>query len=151
MRTTFLAAILCLASPLFATSYAPISLPDLIKLSEYIFAGDVVNVRMTDKNGKEVTDLEARTGPGLENTIYLDVVVDHSLILKSHSSKIPKEVSIPLDQMRHMSLGQGQKYFKEKSFFFLDKKFHPAHPAEFQAPLDEQKKLESIIRRLGQK
>jgi hypothetical protein len=145
------AVLLTLATSLFATSYAPISLPDLIKSSEYIFAGNVVNVRMTDKNGKEVTDPEARTGPGLENTIYLDVVVDHSLILKSHNSKIPKEISIPLDQMRHLPLGESQKFFKEKTFFFLDKEFHPTHPGNFQAPLEDQKKLESIIRRVGKK
>lgn len=153
MKTSLLTTILllCLAHPLFATKYAEISLPDLVKISEYILAGDVVNVRMVDKSGKEITDPEARTGPGLENTIYLDVMVDHKLILKSHFSKIPKEISIPLDPMRHMSLGDSQKYFKEKSFFFLDKEFHPAHPGNFQLPIDEQKKLESIIRRVGTK
>lgn len=151
MKTTILTTVLllCLASPLLATQYTEISLPDLVKVSEYILAGNVVNVRMTDKNGKEITDPEARTGPGLENTIYLDVVVDHKLILKSHSSKIPKEISIPLDQKRHLSLGDSQGFFKEKTFFFLDKEFRPSHPGTFQLPIDEQKKLESIIRRVG--
>ena len=151
MKTTPLATILLLtlATSLFATSDTPISLPELVKISEYILAGDVVNIRMTDKSGKEVTDQDARTGPGLENTIYLDVAVDHKLILKSRGSAIPKEISIPLDQQQPLSLGQSQKYFKEKSFFFLNKEFHPAHPAEFQLPVGEQKKLESIIRRVS--
>jgi hypothetical protein len=152
MKLTLLSAVLwlTLAPSVFATSYAPISLPELVKTSAYILAGDIVNVRMTDKSGKDVFDPKARTGPGLENTIFLDVVIDQKLILKSRGgAAIPKELSIPLDTLRHMSLGQAQQFFKEKSFFFLDKEFRSAHPGEFMQPITEQRKLESILRRVS--
>lgn len=150
MKANLLTAVLslALASPFFAASSTPVSLPDLVKHSAYIFAGDVVNIRMTDKNGREITDPGARTGPGSENTLFFEVVVDRSLILKSGDAKLPKEVSIPFDQALPLSLGESQKLLKEKTFFFLDKEFRPAHPGHFQEPLDAQKKLESILRRL---
>ena len=150
MKTTFLSAIflLTIATGLFGTSCAPISLPDLVKTSTYILAGDVVDVRLVDKNGQEVTDPDARTGPGLENTIHLEVMVDPKLILKSTGTPVPKEISITLDPMRHLTLEQSRTYLKEKSFFFLDKEFRPVHPGQFHVPVAEQKKLEAILRRL---
>jgi hypothetical protein len=151
MKKIFLAAVglIAVAPTLLATTSAPMTLPELVKISEYILGGDVVNVRMTDQGGKEILELNARTGPGLENTLHLDVMVDQKLILKSRSSQIPTEISIPLAPLQPMSLGQAQKYLREKSFFLLDKTFQPAHPDGFQLPVTEQRKLESIIRRVG--
>lgn len=148
MKTFLLASLLllCLSASLPATSVVPKPLKEIVNMSDYIFAGEVVGVRMTNGKGKAITNPEARTGPGLDNTIWLDVAVDQNLILKSPTSSVPKKVSIPLWQMWHYTLGQIKAADHGKAFFLLNKDFQPAYPSDFQSPLSEEKKLKSIIR-----
>ena len=125
------------ASLASATMVEQKPLKELVLLSSNIWGGEVTAVRMTNAKGKDIKNLEARTGPGLENTIYLDVTINKSLILKTNKSDIPTIISIPLWQMWHYSLGQIREIVGSKSIFLLTEDLKPAYPANFQRSLDE--------------
>ncbi len=143
-------ALLALAfvSSAAATSYVVKPLKELVEMSDNIWGGTVVSVHMLNKDGRRVTNPNARTGPGLTNTIFLEVAVNPTLILKSVTREIPKKISIPLDTMRHFSLGDMQDVVGNESIFLLTKKLEPVYPANFERPLAEKKKIQRFITKL---
>jgi hypothetical protein len=149
MKSPLLAILLLLAAALSASAMSFIDGPlsEIVKVSEYVFAGEVVGVRMTDGKRKPVTDPEARTGPGLDNTIWLDVAVDRDLILKAPASKIPERVSVSLWTTRHCTLGQIKEADHSKFFFLLDKEFKLTYPGDFPISIEVERRLQSIIRK----
>ena len=52
------------------------TLEEMAQRADHILTGRVVGVDMVDARGTKITDREARTGPGLTNTIRLTVVVN---------------------------------------------------------------------------
>jgi hypothetical protein len=149
MKNTFITIlfVICSLATSFSTQVESKSLKELVSMSYNVWGGTVTNVRMTNEKGKDITDPEATTGPGLENTIYLDVTIDQNLIFKSTYSIIPKTISIPLWQKWHYSLSQIKEIEGSKSIFLLDRDLKPAYPAGFQRSLEEEKKIESFIRK----
>ena len=129
-----------------ATSVEPKSLEEMVSLADNIWGGKVTSVRMVDADGRDISDADARTGPGGSNTIFLDVTVDRSRILKTVRRDIPEKISIPLWQMWHYSLGQIRRIEGSRSIFFLSRDLKPAHPKGFQRPLHEQGEIKKLIR-----
>jgi len=80
------------------------TLEEMAQSADHILVGRVTGVDMVDGNGARVSDEEARTGPGLKNTIRLIITVDE--VLATSSSKVPKVLSVPLASHLHYSLGQ---------------------------------------------
>ena len=59
-----------------ATKIEKKTLSELMAVTEHVFIGTVMKVDMLDGVGNEITDLEARTGPGIENVIRLHVEIN---------------------------------------------------------------------------
>lgn len=103
--------ILVLVAMLFA-SLANASLPleatleEMANGADHILTGRVIGVDMIDAKGVQITDREARTGPGLTNTIRLRISVDEVLV--SNVRPAPKLLAVPLDPFLHYTLGQIQ-------------------------------------------
>jgi hypothetical protein len=152
MKNIFITLALCLVSQIsHATSLEEISLKELVLMSDNIWGGKIQKVRMVNSKGKSVTDPEAMTGPGLKNTIYVDVVIDPGLILLSTYSNIPKTITIPLWRAWHNSLGGMKSLEGDYSIFLLDKNLDPAYPPDISRPVTEERKLRLLIRKLKTK
>ncbi|HKO88082.1 MAG TPA: hypothetical protein VJU83_06130 [Burkholderiales bacterium] len=82
------------------------TLKEMAEGSDHILIGRVTGVDMIDSRGEEIADRQARTGPGLSNTIRLIITVDQVLITNSPS--VPKVLRVPLASHLHYSLGQIQ-------------------------------------------
>lgn len=110
--------LLCLLQ-IIADASVPLKVSDeeLADKSDHVFVAHVVGVDMIDAKGRQVTDKEAKTGPGLENTIRLKVQIDETLI--TNKEKVPKHLYIPLDSFMHYSLGQVIKAHSGKNPKFL--------------------------------
>jgi hypothetical protein len=149
---TFITLALCLPAQIsHATSVEEISLKELVLLSDNIWGGQIQKVRMENSNRKNVTDPEAMTGPGLKNTIYVDVVIDPDLILLSTYSNIPKTITIPLWRAWHNSLG-GMKFLEgTHAIFLLDENLNPAYSPDISRPTTDVKKLRALVRKLKPK
>ena len=149
MKITRLFLALAFMTSAFGTSVEEMSLKEMVSLSKNIWGGEIIAVRMTDSKGRSITNPEARTGPGLHNTLYFDVAVEKHQVLKSTKSDIPARISIPLWQMLHLSLGSMKRDIGRKSFFLLTEDLEPVYPApeNFQCSLGEEKKLKSLIRK----
>lgn len=87
-----------------ATSVPEPPLEELVLDSDHILAGTVRLVDMVDRDGNQVTDPGAMTGPGRSNTIRLHVVVDSDGVILTNAPSVPKEVIIPLWTAWHYSL-----------------------------------------------
>ena len=83
------------------------TLEDMAQQSDHILIGRVVGVDMVDAKGTLITDEEARTGPGLSNTIRLRIHVDE--VLFTSSPVVPEVIPVPLASHLHYSLGQVRK------------------------------------------
>jgi hypothetical protein len=66
---------LCCLNLANATQIQHKELNELVKVADHIIGGKIIKVDMIDKDGKDIADEEARTGPGLNNTIRLHLKV----------------------------------------------------------------------------
>lgn len=82
------------------------TLEEMAQSADHILTGRVVGVDMIDARGAKITDREARTGPGLTNTIRLKVSVDEVFV--TNARPVPKLLAVPLDPFLHYTLGQIQ-------------------------------------------
>lgn len=102
---------------------------------------------MIDSKGKEITDVNARTGPGLTNTIRL--IVDVENVVLTNTKEVPHILKVPLDPFMHFRLGQIRDAHasSQTSFLLLLKgpNFEPPFAGVFAKPIKEQEKfLEAI-------
>lgn len=104
---------LIFSSRLHATTPLEASLSDLACGADHVFVGQVVGVDMIDAKAQPVKDRSERTGPGLSNTIRLEVEVLE--VIESTSLQPPKQVKIPLDSLMHYSLGQISDVYAQPS------------------------------------
>jgi hypothetical protein len=95
--------------PSFALAGLPFeaTLEEMAQQADHVLIGQVVGVDMVDGHGKPITDPEARTGPGLRNTIRLRIKVKE--VLASNSKQIPDVIPVPLASHLHYSLGKIQE------------------------------------------
>lgn len=105
MRRTL---ILVLAALIPVTAFAGLpfeaTLEEMAQEADHILVGRVTGVDMIDGRGKPVTDMKARTGPGLKNTIRLLITVDEVIV--TNASDVPSVLPVPLASHLHYSLGQ---------------------------------------------
>lgn len=138
----FLSGIVCASLPI------KVSEDELIKNTDHLIIGHVIGVEMIDSKGKEIDDLEARTGPGSTDTIRLIVEVE-SVVL-TNEKKVPRVLKVPLDPFMHFSLGQIKSAHsgKQSSFLLLLKgaNFEPPFPGVFSKDLTEKEKFLHAIK-----
>ncbi|HEU4888849.1 MAG TPA: hypothetical protein VFV49_13265 [Thermoanaerobaculia bacterium] len=129
-----------LYSPLaFASLPIPTTLKELAQCADHILVGHVVAVDMIDGSGRQIEDKNARTGPGLKNTIRLHVTVDEVLV--TNAGEVSKLLKVPLDPFMHYSLGQIEAAHAKPSEAFLvllkGPSFLPIVPGAFLRSMDE--------------
>lgn len=109
--------------------------------SDHILIGRVTGVDMIDRQGAQVTDEGARTGPSLTNTIRLLITVDKVLV--TNSTRVPQVIAVPLASHLHYSLGQikaahaGDKLIR--LVLLKGPEFVGIKPGVFLRPIDDQK------------
>jgi hypothetical protein len=109
------------------------SLRDLACGADHVLVGRVVAVDMRNSRGRPVRNEEARTGPGLKNTIRLEVEVLE--VIESTEAIFPSSVWVPLDPFMHFSLGQIKAAHAEPSdatlVFLRGQQFEPIIAGRF--------------------
>lgn len=132
---------LCLLVPAFAMAGFPFeaTLEEMAGEADHIVIGHVAGVDMIDSRGRPVTDPEARTGPGLKNTIRLVIRVDQVLV--SNADNVPDVVPVPLASHLHYTLGQIQQAHagdkEERLVLLKGPKFEGIKPGVFMRPLQD--------------
>ena len=137
-RSIYIAIICLLSTGTFASLPIEVSILQVVKDSDHILTIQVVNVEMFDSNGSQITDAEAMTGPGLENTIRL--ICEILEVHRTNSNDVPKTINIPLDNNMHYSLGQIKQAHKipyPMLAVLKGKDFEPAYTGIFRYPLHE--------------
>lgn len=131
--------------PLWASASLPldVSTDELVKHSDHMLVGHVVNVDMIDGRGREIKDLEARTGPGSDNKIRLLIQVDE--VIKTNAKSVPKTLKVPLDSFMHFKYGQIKKAHEgdTEKFLLLLKgpDFQPPFAGTFRRELAERERI----------
>ena len=129
----------------FAYSSMPLRIPldKLVENTDHVLTGYVTGVDMIDGNGNQITDLSARTGPGIKNKIRLIVQVHKTHI--TNENVVPNEIAVPLDSAMHYSFGQikNAHSFDGRKFLVLlkGKDFQPAFSGVFMRSLKEKDKV----------
>lgn len=87
----------CALAQAFVQAAVPVTIPEhqLLKNTDHLLVAVVVEVDMVDESGRPVTNPNAKTGPGLTNTIRLIVQVDE--VVLTNATSVPKRLAIPLD------------------------------------------------------
>jgi hypothetical protein len=131
-----------------ATSIEPKSLKELVRDADHVVLGKVVKVEMIDKDGKEITDLRARTGPGLKTQIRLHVEAGKDGWLRTAKTNPPANVIIPLWQMWHYSLGHIKEAAEGEIGIFLlsGDNYLPVYPTGFHRPISEKSKILALLK-----
>jgi hypothetical protein len=80
------------------------TLEEMAASADHVLLGRVTGVDMIDGQGNLLTDLDARTGPGLNNSIRLLIAVDE--VLATNAAQVPKQLALPLGRHLHYRLGQ---------------------------------------------
>ena len=130
--------LLCLLT-LQAFASIPLQMTDaeLAAKSDHLFVAHVIAVDMIDGKGRQITDTDAMTGPGLKNLIRLKVKIDQVLV--TTAKEPPKELYIPLDPFMHYRFGEVKKaHTGDESKFLLllaGDKFTPPQPGVFRRDL----------------
>lgn len=148
MKTFWTLCFCLLAFTTFATSLPPRSLTELVADSDHIIIGKIIKVDMIDAKGKPVTNLDARTGPGLSHTIRLNVNVQTNGVLLTTSKQVPQTLIIPLDSTWHYSLGQIKTAEEGQTRILLLKgaTFDFAYPVSCSRPLSDRPQIEELIK-----
>jgi len=130
-----------------ATSVEQRPLDDLVRDSDHVLMATVTKVDMIDGNGKEVTDRNGMTGPGLENEIRFHLHIQE--ILFSSSPQPPKQVVVRLWKAWHYALGDIQYAVVGQTSIFLLKgnDYEPVYPADFQRALQEREQIQALVKR----
>jgi hypothetical protein len=113
MRRILLATLALL--PFMALAGLPFeaTLEEMATSADHIVVGRVTGVDMVNGSGRQVSDPEAGTGPGLNNQIRLRITVDDVLVTTAR--KVPKVLHVPLASHLHYSLGQIQAAHAKES------------------------------------
>lgn len=145
VRSLVLSGLLCMAGLANATSVAPMPLEQMVREADHVVVATVSKVDMVDGRGRQVTDPEARTGPGLDNEIRLHLAV--SEVLHTRTNPLPDTLVVPLWSMWHYTLASITESAGGTSGIFLLKgdDFQPAYPADFQRSLDERAEIERLL------
>ncbi len=139
MRRILLA--LLLAIPTIATAGFPFeaTLEEMATDADHVLIGRVTGVDMIDGAGNQVSDPEARTGPGLNNQIRLRIVVD--VVIATNARHVPDEVFVPLASHLHYSLGQIQEAHAQESeqrlILLKGERFEGIKPGVFMRAVDD--------------
>ena len=130
----------------FASFPREATLKELASGSDHILAGHVIGVDMVDGNGKEITDDEAMTGPGLQTRIRLIIKVDE--VFFSTTKVVPETIRVPLDPMMHFSLGHIKEAYPKPSnsrlLILQGESFEPVVPGVLFRDLTDAKKALKI-------
>ena len=148
MRPTFISILFMFlfSSLVNATSVKHKELSELVGDADHVIIAKVVKVDMIDKNGDEIVDPEARTGPGSPNLLRLHVEVSKNGILKTNAETELKNLTIPLWQMWHYVLGHW-KEAESMTFIFLLKggKYVKVYPQHFRRPESDLTKIRELL------
>lgn len=128
-----------------ATSIEYRALDEIVLDADHVLSGRIVRVDMVDPLGRQVHDRNARTGPGLTNTIRFLVEVDE--VLFTTCKRPPRRVLVPLWRAWHYTLGTMQDQLTGSSGLFLLKgaDFQPAYPQDFQRSPGERPLVEAGV------
>lgn len=141
---TILLTLGIISSSLFASMPLRKSMLQIVQGADHVLSVNIVGVDMIDREGNQINDTSAKTGPGLSNQIRLISKV--TKVHQTNSKKVPNEIRVPLDSFMHYSLGQIEKYYKDRTvpaiFVLKGKKFEPVFAGLFQYPEYE---LETIM------
>ncbi len=155
MRKLLLLITIFVTSFVGATSVSDIELSELVKTSDHIIIGQIIKVDMIDEDGRQITDPEARTGPGGPNEIRLHIEVVENGIVKTTGDKELAKLTIPLWKMWHYSLGSWKGVEMETAIFMLKgEKYERAYPGHFlrdESDLPEIKRLLSELKTQNKK
>ena len=121
-----------------------VSLEQLVSKADHIFVGHVFDVDMIDGEGEQIEDLDAMTGPGLDNKIRLLVKVEE--IYTKQTTSIPKIVKIPLDSFMHFRFRQiknseKSNYGKKAVFLLSGNDFQPPVAGQFMRGMNLKNKI----------
>ncbi len=136
----YLVLILCLCSNFVSASF-PLEVSDkaLIEKTDHVLIARVIGVDMIDGDGKQIYDLQAKTGPKSENQIRLIFAVDQ--VLETNSKSVPEKLFVPLDSFMHFTFGQIKEHYPEVSeqrlLLLSGKDFHPPVAGHFQRNLQD--------------
>ena len=141
-------AFLMLATVANATQVQERKLSALVKEADHVLGGKIIKVDMIDKDGNEIADEKARTGPGLSNTIRLHIKVDKKLILKTTKEVTPDIIVIDLWQKWHFSLGQIKKNELNADRIFLLKgdNYKRVYPIAFMRNISEKEEILKLLK-----
>jgi len=147
MNKIFLATLLAISlavSVVFASMPLRISMLKVVMQSDHVLTAVVTGVDMIDENGDQITDLKARTGPGLKNKIRL--ISEVQKVHRTNSNNAPSEIRVPLDSAMHYSLGHIKDAHQGRSlpriFILKGDEFEPSFDGIFSYPTHE---LETIM------
>jgi len=153
MKTFWTLCLGLLAFTAFATSVPPRSLAQLVADSDHIIIGKITLVDMVDDRGRQVTNLTARTGPGLHNTIRLNATVQTNGVLLTNSKQMPQTLIMPLWPWWHHTLGQIKDAEEGQTRILLLKgpDFGFAYMNGCSRPLSERSEIEELLKTKGTK
>lgn len=148
MKTIWSLCFFLLSLNVFATSVMPLSLAELISSSDHVVIGKITKVDMVDAKGKQITNLEAKTGPGLHNTIRLNVTVQTNGVLFTNAKQAPESLTIPIWSMWHYSLGQIKQAEEGQTRILLLKgtNFNFSYSTGCSRPLSDRPQIEDLIK-----
>jgi hypothetical protein len=135
--------------PLWVSASLPlnISTEELVKNSDHMLVGHVIDVDMIDGRGHAIKDLEARTGPGSDNKIRLIIQVDE--VIKTNAKSVPKTLKVPLDSFMHFKYGQIKKAHEGDTERFLlllkGPDFQPPFAGTFRRELIERDRIVELF------
>lgn len=136
----YLVLILCVFSNYVSASF-PLEVSDkaLIEKTDHVLIARVIGVDMIDGDGKQIYDLQAKTGPKSESRIRLIFAVDE--VLETNSKSVPEKLFVPLDSFMHFTLGQIKEHYPEvteqRLLLLAGKDFHPPVVGHFQRNLHD--------------
>ena len=146
-KLLFVALLSMLILPVYATKIVHKELSVLVKESDHILVVKIEKVTMVGADGKEIKNLDARTGPGSKNQIQYHVVVVKDGVIKTNAKKHPKKLVIGLWQKWHSRLSSHQD-MKNKTVIMLlkGKNFERVYHGGFIRDLDEKKKILQLLK-----
>lgn len=135
----------CLAA---GTSVPPRSLTNLVADADHVIIGKVTLVDMVDDKGNQVTNLTARTGPGLPNKIRLQVSVETNGVLFTTADRVPPTLTISLWPLWHHTLEQikGIEEGQTRIFLLKGPEFGFVYVGGFSRQLSERPEIERLIK-----
>jgi hypothetical protein len=145
MKYVLLLLAMCVPGIAMATSVPPKPLEEMVRESDHVVIATITGVDMVDGRGRPVTDLDARTGPGLTNEMRFHLDVRE--VLFTRSKTLPAALTVPLWTAWHYELGGMQEQVTGSTGIFLlkDDSFQPTYPAGFQRGLDERSEIEHLL------